>query len=70
MGKYALIYFEQRAGEFLPIPKWGISGFEIYAYAEIINKPGKRKSESDRSNPPIVEINAEVIILRTGTIAM
>ena len=64
-------------GEVLHIPKCGISGFGIYAFAEIINKPGKRKSESERSNAigiatgdtPIVEINAEVI-LRTGTIVM
>ena len=50
-GGYAIIYFDQWVGGFLPIPKWGISGFEIYAFAEIINKPGKRKSESDRPNP-------------------
>ena len=50
LSKYALIDFEQWVGNFYPPPKWNISGFGIYAFAEIINKPGKRKSESDRSN--------------------
>ena len=31
-------------GEISTHPKWGISGFGIYAFAEIINKPGKRKA--------------------------